>query len=105
VVVNRLSRKKIIPKIIVGGMAFALISLSSIPAYAQDSKEEPKTKSIEIVPETAVTVLKKVNAFFTGDLTWTMPAGKSKYKDDYTLDPQGNKIPSRTLGKYDDGVR
>jgi len=67
--------------------------------------EEPKVKSIEVVPETAVTVLKKVNAFFTGDLTWTMPAGKNKYKDNYTVDPLGHRVPSSTLGKYDDGVR
>jgi hypothetical protein len=52
-----------------------------------------------------VTVLKKVNAFFTGDLTWTMPAGKNKYKDNYTVDPLGHRVPSSTLGKYDDGVR
>ena len=75
--------------------------LSSIPVYA----EEAKVKSVEIVPETALSVLKKVNAFFTGDLTWTMPAGKNKYKDRYTVDPLGNKVPRSTLGKYDSGVR
>ena len=78
-----------------------LILLASIPVFA----EEAKVKSVEVVPETAVTVLQKVNAFFAGDLTWTMPAGKDKYRDDYTVNPQGIRVPRSTLGKYDDGVR
>ena len=72
-----------------------------ISSYA----EEAKVKGVDVVPETAVTVLKKVNAFFNGDLTWTMPAGKDKYRDDYTTDVTGKRIPRSTLGKYDDGVR
>jgi hypothetical protein len=83
------------------GMVIGGILLSNAPVCA----EEPKAKSIEIVPETAVTVLQKVNAFFTGDLTWTMPAGKDISKDDYTVTPQGIKVPRSTLKKYDDGVR
>lgn len=78
-----------------------LMLLTNIPVCA----EETKVKSVEVVPETAVTILQKVNAFFTGDLTWTMPAGKDKYKDDYAVTPQGIKVPRSTLGKYDDGVR
>ena len=78
-----------------------LILLSEILAWA----EEEKPKSVEIVPQTAVTVLQKVNAFFQGDLTWTMPAGKDKYRDDYTVTPQGIRVPKSTLGKYDSGIR
>jgi hypothetical protein len=84
------------------GITALMLMLSlTIPACA----EETKVKSVEVVPETAVVVLQKVNAFFQGDLTWTMPSGKGKYKDDYIVDPQGNKLPRSTLGKYDDGVR
>lgn len=72
--------------------------------FAEEASEN-KVKGVDVVPEAAVSVLKKVNAFFQGDLTWTMPAGKDKYKDDYTVNPLGNKVPSSTLGKYDDGVR
>ena len=86
---------------IISGMIIGAILLSNIPVCA----EESKVKSVEIVPETAVTILQKVNAFFTGDLTWTMPAGKNEYKNSYTVDPLGNKVPRSTLGKYDDGVR
>lgn len=86
---------------IIGGMVLMLILLSDILICAEDSK----VKGIDVVPETAVTVLQKVNAFFTGDLTWTMPAGKDKYKNDYTVDPLGKKVPRSTLGKYDDGIR
>ena len=67
--------------------------------------EDAKIKGVDVVPETAVSVLKKVSAFFNGDLTWTMSACKDKYKDDYTVNPQGIRIPRSTLGKYDDGVR
>lgn len=66
---------------------------------------EEKTEGLEVVPDTAVAVLRKVNAFFTGNLEWTMPSGKDIYKDDYTFDPQGRRIPRATLGKYDSGVR
>lgn len=82
-------------------LILALTIETSISVYA----EEAKVKGIDVVPNTAVTVLKKVNAFFTGDLTWTMPPGKDKYRDDYIIDPLGRRIPRSTLGKYDDGVR
>lgn len=85
------------------GIIIVLIFMgrASFPAYA----EEAKVKGVDVVPDTAVTVLKKVNAFFTGDLTWTMPAGKDRYRDDYATDVTGRRIPRSTLGKYDDGVR
>ena len=80
---------------------FAIMLGMSMSAFAEDAK----VKGVEVVPDTAVAVLKKVNAFFTGDLTWTMPAGKDKYRDDFTTNPLGQKTPRSTLGKYDDGVR
>lgn len=67
--------------------------------------EDDKTKGVEMVPETAVTILKKANAFFAGNLEWTMPAGKDKYKNDYTVNAMGNKVPAATLKKGDSGVR
>jgi len=82
-------------------LILVLIVVSCISVYA----EEVKTKGVELVPDTAVTVLKKLNAFFAGDLVWTMPPGNDKYKDDYVLDPLGRRIPRSTLGKYDNGVR
>ena len=72
-------------------------------AHAVD--EDAKVKGVEVVPDTAVSVLKKLNAFFTGDLTWTMPSGKDIHRDDYTVNPLGQRTPRSTLGKYDDGVR
>jgi hypothetical protein len=92
---------KVLLVIVTGGAVLMLILLLGAPAHAK----EQKAKGVDVVPETAVTVLKKVNAFFTGDLTWTMPAGKDKYRNDYTINPIGNRIPRSTLGKYDDGVR
>jgi hypothetical protein len=83
------------------GMVIGAMILMGIAVYA----EEAKVKSVEVVPETAVAVLNKVNAFFQGDLTWTMPVGKDKCRDDYTVTPQGIRVPRETLGKYDDGVR
>ena len=82
-------------------MILALMICMSAYAFAEDAK----VKGVEIVPDTAVSVLKKVNAFFTGDLTWTMPSGKDIYRNDYTVNPLGQKTPRSTLGKYDDGVR
>ena len=67
--------------------------------------EEPKTKCLDVVPDTAVAVIQKTNAFFQGNLTWAMPPGKDKYKKDYAIDALGCKVPSATLGKYDSGNR
>jgi len=80
---------------------FTLMIVVSAAAFAEDTK----VKGVEVVPDTAVAVLKKVNAFFTGDLTWTMPSGKDIHRDDYTVNPLGQRTPRSTLGKYDDGVR
>jgi hypothetical protein len=76
-------------------------------AFAEDTAGEktPKVKGIEIVPDTATSVINKVDALLTGDLTCTMSTGRGKYRDDCDTNPLGIKIPRRTLGKYDDGVR
>jgi len=77
------------------------------PVYAEEEKEPiaNKTQGVEIIPDTAATILKKLNAFFAGNLEWTMPADKDKYKEDYSVDPTGMKRPRTTLKKYDSGVR
>ena len=67
--------------------------------------EENKTKGLDIVTDTAVTVIKKTDAFFQGNLEWQMKPGADKYKKDYTVDALGRKIPRATLGKYDSGER
>jgi len=87
------------------------IGMCSILCAAEESVKnnvkdsEPKTKGLEIVPETASAVVNKATALLTGDLDYRMAPGKDKYKDDYDLDPQGRHIPRRTLKKYDSGVR
>ncbi len=58
---------------------------------------EDSTKGIDIVPDTTVTVLRKLEAFFTGNLEWTMSPEIKPNKDDYTLDPLGREIPRSTL--------
>lgn len=69
------------------------------------SAAEEKAKGLEIVPDTATAVVNKVSALVSGNLECTMTIGKDKYKDDYTFDPQGRRIPTATLKKYDSGVR
>ena len=66
---------------------------------------EEKTKGLEIVPDTATAIINKASALITGNLECTMTIDKDKYRDDYTLDPQGRRIPRATLKKYDSGVR
>ena len=82
-----------------------LILASMIGSGISVCAEEVRVKGVDVVPDTAVAVLRKVNAFFAGDLTWTMSPDKDRYRDDYTVDPLGRRIPRSTLGKYDDGVR
>ncbi len=66
---------------------------------------EEKTKGLEIVPDTLTAIVNKADALITGNLECTMTIDKDKYKDDYTYDPQGRRIPRSTLKKYDSGVR
>ena len=66
---------------------------------------EEKTKGLDIVPDTVNAIVSKADALITGNLECTMTIGRDKYRDDYTLDPQGRRIPRSTLKKYDSGVR
>jgi hypothetical protein len=67
--------------------------------------DEAKVKGVEIVSDTAMAVVNKTEALLAGDLQCTMSTGKSKYRDDYIVNPLGQKMPRGTLKKYDDGVR
>ena len=69
--------------------------------YAGDEE----VKGLEIVPDTVETVVNKASALLTGNLKCTMTIDKDKYRDDYITTPQGIRVPSRTLGRYDSGVR
>ena len=75
------------------------------PIFAEENVQENKTKGLDIVSDTTVTVLKKLNAYFTGNLEWTVPEGTDKYKKDYTIDALGQRVPNSTLKKYDAGNR
>lgn len=85
-----------------------LTLLTAVQANAEDqapTAQQPKTKGVEVVPETATAILQKASALLTGDLTVTMPPAENKDKNGYTVTPQGIKVPKATLGKYDNGVR
>ena len=73
--------------------------------YAEAENEKEKVKGLEIVPDTVETVVNKATALLTGNLKCTMTIDKDKYRDDYITTPQGIKMPSKTLGRYDSGVR
>lgn len=49
-----------------------------------------------MVPNTAVTVINKLNAFFQGNLEFTMAPDTGKYKKDYMLNALGQKVPRAT---------
>jgi len=82
-------------------MVFVFIVSICASLYAA----EEKAKGLEIVPDTATSIVNKVEALITGNLEVNMKVGKDKYRDDYTFDPQGRRIPRSTLKKYDSGVR
>lgn len=84
-------------------LIIALVFLAGASCFA--AEEKVKTQGLEMVPDTATAVVNKATALITGDLECTMTIGKDKYRDDYTLDPQGRRIPRATLKKYDSGVR
>ena len=96
------------------GIAVFILMLGICPAlYAEEAEEtketekakEVETKGLEMVPETVMAVVNKADALLTGNLKCTMTIDKDKYRDDYTFDPQGRRIPRATLGRYDSGVR
>lgn len=80
---------------------FAIIICVCSMAHAADEK----VKGLEVVTDTATAVVNKTTALLTGNLECTMSIGKDKFRDDYTLDPQGRRIPRATLKKFDSGVR
>lgn len=68
--------------------------------YADDAPQaqEPKVKSLDIVSDTAVTVIRKTSAFFNGnlDITMSSDADKYKYRNEYSVDAIGRKVPKAT---------
>ncbi|MDO8535817.1 MAG: hypothetical protein Q7S30_02240 [Candidatus Omnitrophota bacterium] len=66
---------------------------------------EEKVAGLEVVTDTATAVVNKTTALLTGKLECTMATGRDKYRNDYTFDPQGRRIPRATLGRFDSGVR
>ncbi len=76
---------------------FALITGACGGLYANG--EGPKDpKSLDVVSDVAVTVIKKANAFFQGDLVITMPPDTDKYKnkDNYSRNAIGQRVPKST---------
>ena len=82
-------------------VVFVMIVGTCSLLYAADEM----VKGLDIVTDTTAAVVNKASALITGNLECTMAAGKDKYRNDYTFDPQGRRIPRATLGKYDSGVR
>ena len=87
---------------VVAIVGFVMIAGACAMGYAE---EEQKTKGLDVVTDTAISLIHKTNAYFQGNLDWTMPEGKDKYEKDYTVNALGQKIPRSTLGKYDSGNR
>lgn len=86
-------------------LVFIMILIFSAGICGASLAEEAKTKGLDVVTDTAVTIIKKTNAFFQGNLEWTMPAGTNNYRNDYTINALGGRTPSKTLGRYDSGQR
>ncbi|MCX5666219.1 MAG: hypothetical protein NT036_04155 [Candidatus Omnitrophica bacterium] len=82
-------------------MVFVVVASICASLYAA----EEKTKGLEVVPDTVTAIVNKADALITGNLEVNMEIGKDKYRNDYTLDPQGRRIPRATLKRYDSGVR
>ena len=61
-----------------------LITGASIYLNAEETKPK-EVKGLDVVPDTAVTVIKKTNAFFQGNLEFTMTgdAGRARNKNNY----------------------
>jgi len=76
-----------------------------IGIYGLANAQDDKTKGLDVVSDTAVSIIRKTNAFFQGNLEWTMPTDKNNYKKDYTIDTLGARVPRSTIGKYDSGNR
>ena len=89
-------------RFIIAIAGFAMIVGACSLSFAE---EEPKAKGLDVVTDTAIALIHKTNAFFQGNLAWTMTPEKDKYERDYTIDALGRKVPRSTLGKYDSGNR
>lgn len=76
---------------------FAFIITINGALYA----EEVKPVGLDVAPNTVITILRKLGAFFTGNLEWTMSPDKNIKKDNYTTDPLGREVPRSTLKKDD----
>jgi hypothetical protein len=75
----------------------ALIISVAACVDAEDTKpKEPK--GLDVVPDTAVTVIQKTNAFFQGNLEITMSGDKdkNKNKNNYSVNAIGQKVPKLT---------
>lgn len=77
----------------VTAVVFVLIIIMCELTYAENAKPE----GLEVAPNTVVAVLRKLGAFFTGNLEWTMSPDKKIKKEDYTIDPLGREVPRSTL--------
>jgi len=81
----------------VAAVFFALIIgvCSSLFAEAEKSEE---AKGVDMVFDTATVIIRKTNAFFQGNLEFTMPADtdKRKFGESYTENAIGRKVPNAT---------
>ena len=75
----------------------ALILGVSVYVNAEDAKPK-KVKGLDVVSDTAVTVINKTNAFFQGNLEITMSKDpdKNKNKNNYSVNAIGQKVPKST---------
>lgn len=78
----------------------ALILAASVYVNAEDAKPK-EIKGLDVVSDTAVTVINKTNAFFQGNLEITMSKAtdKNKNKNNYSVNAIGQKVPKSTDAK------
>lgn len=64
-----------------------------------EGSKEPK--GLDVVSDVAVTLIKKTNAFFQGNLEITMPpdVDSNKNKDNYSSNAIGQRVPKATNTK------
>lgn len=93
---------------------FVLIIGICAPLFAEGTKSDPSTKAqgpilsnaegseeargVDMVFDTATVIIRKTNAFFQGNLEFTMPADTDKYnnRESYTENAIGQKVPKST---------
>lgn len=76
---------------------FLSIALLCGPLYAEEGAAK-ETKGLDIVSDVAISIIKKTNAFFQGNLDITMEQDADKYKkkNKYSRNAIGQKIPAST---------